>query len=41
LNDAETDAIDREVGELIEDAVRYAENSPMPGADTVLEDMYA
>jgi pyruvate dehydrogenase E1 component alpha subunit len=41
LSPEETNKIDREVAEIIEEAVRYAESSPEPDVGTALEDIYA
>ena len=40
LTMAETDAIDGEVEESIEEAVQYAEESPFPDAGTALNHIY-
>jgi pyruvate dehydrogenase E1 component alpha subunit len=40
LTEAETDALDGEVEESIEEAVQYAEESPFPDADTALNYIY-
>jgi TPP-dependent pyruvate/acetoin dehydrogenase alpha subunit len=41
LSPKKTDKIDREVAEVIEEAVRYGEASPDPDGGTILEDIYA
>jgi TPP-dependent pyruvate/acetoin dehydrogenase alpha subunit len=41
MTESETKMIDKEVTETIEDAVRYAEDSPLPEISSALEDIYA
>ncbi len=41
LSPEETKNIDREVAEVLEEAVRYAEASPNPDVGTILDDLYA
>jgi TPP-dependent pyruvate/acetoin dehydrogenase alpha subunit len=41
LTPEEVEQIDQEVSEAIEEAVRYAEESPLPDVRTALEHVYA
>ncbi len=41
MTESETKMIDKEVSETIEDAVRYADDSPLPEISSALEDIYA
>jgi TPP-dependent pyruvate/acetoin dehydrogenase alpha subunit len=41
LTPREVEAIDNEVSEVIEEAVRFAEGSPEPDVGTTLDDIYA
>ena len=41
IGDEEADAIDREVVEELEAAIRFAEESPEPAPDTLADDVYA
>lgn len=41
LIDDEVKGIDKEISEAIEEAVRYAEESPLPDVSSALEDVYA
>jgi TPP-dependent pyruvate/acetoin dehydrogenase alpha subunit len=41
LSNEEVERIDREVAEAVEEAVRYAEQSPLPDVRTALEHIYA
>lgn len=41
LTSNEVERIDREVSEVVEEAVRFAEESPEPDVDVALEDIYA
>jgi pyruvate dehydrogenase E1 component alpha subunit len=40
VSEKELDAIDDEVEEVIEEAVRFAEESPLPALDTLFDDIY-
>ena len=40
VNQAELDAIDKEVVALVDEAVKFADESPWPGVETLYEDVY-
>jgi pyruvate dehydrogenase E1 component alpha subunit len=40
VSEKELDAIDDEVEEVVEEAVRFAEESPLPALDTLFDDIY-
>lgn len=40
VSEKDLDVIDDEVEEVIEEAVRFAEESPLPALDTLFDDIY-